>query len=256
MRKLNGMFHIDGDELIKTSNGQPVPEDEPLFILRGRDLLAVTAIIAYREACAHISPPDRIEQLDPVITSGSIGLGESAALVSAFVHKPHGIKCVEHNMQKYLKSDAVISSCGKYRYLLSRVWSEDSPLITWIMLNPSVATAEIDDATIRRCINFSRSWGYGGMEVVNLFALRATDPSVLVTADDPIGPENNYYLQRIPLEHKIIAAWGVHGKLFNRSNTVKYLLVGRAVECLGKCANGEPKHPVRLAAATKLQEWL
>lgn len=47
MRKLNDMFHIDGDRLIKTSNGEPVPEDEPLFIFRGRDELARRVIWEY-----------------------------------------------------------------------------------------------------------------------------------------------------------------------------------------------------------------
>lgn len=49
MRRLNSRFSVDGDELIKTSNGQMVPHDEPLFVLRGRDKLAIDALYAYRE---------------------------------------------------------------------------------------------------------------------------------------------------------------------------------------------------------------
>ncbi len=34
MRKISNRFSVDGDEVIKTSNGEPIPHDEPLLILR------------------------------------------------------------------------------------------------------------------------------------------------------------------------------------------------------------------------------
>ena len=64
MRKLNEMFHIDGERLVKTSNGQAVPEDEPVFILRGRDVLACWTLGKYIDACRFNDvPEDRIESL-------------------------------------------------------------------------------------------------------------------------------------------------------------------------------------------------
>lgn len=44
---LNARFHIEGGKLVKTSNGQPVPPEEPTFILRGRDLLAMPTLATY-----------------------------------------------------------------------------------------------------------------------------------------------------------------------------------------------------------------
>src|SRR5882757_2226662 len=76
----------------------------------------------------------------------------------------------------FLERDAVISDCGKYRYLLRRTWDHSKPRTLFVMLNPSTADAEIDDATIRSCIRLSKEMGYGSFEVVNIFGLRATDP--------------------------------------------------------------------------------
>lgn len=68
MRKLNDMFHIDGEQLVKTSNGQPVPDDEPIFILRGRDSLASWTINKYIDACKDSGvPEDRLEALYQVL---------------------------------------------------------------------------------------------------------------------------------------------------------------------------------------------
>jgi len=38
-------------EIVKTANGTPIPEDEPLFLLRAKDRLAVDALLSYREIC-------------------------------------------------------------------------------------------------------------------------------------------------------------------------------------------------------------
>jgi hypothetical protein len=93
-----------------------------------------------------------------------------------------------------IRSGAVISDCQQYRYSLTRVWAENAPRACFIMLNPSIADATINDPTIRRCIGFAIEMGCGSLEVVNLFAFRATDPKAMKQADDPIGPENDRYL--------------------------------------------------------------
>src|SRR5437868_14686902 len=98
---------------------------------------------------------------------------------------------VSYSMRKSLCTNAraIFDPTGMYRYSLLREWCADSPRVAFIMLNPSTADDRKDDPTIRRCIGFAHSWGFGVLEVVNLFAYRATDSSKLPGGDDPVGPE-------------------------------------------------------------------
>lgn len=155
-----------------------------------------------------------------------------------------------------MKSGADISECGLYRYRLWRRWKRGDSVL-WIMLNPSTADAEQDDPTIRRCISFAESWGCGGIEVVNLFALRATDPKELKAAEDPIGPQNDdILLSRAEAKHRyVIAAWGAHGKLFEREKQVVELLAGMDLYCLGLTKAGYPRHPLYLPKKAEPTIW-
>jgi hypothetical protein len=100
------------------------------------------------------------------------------------------------------------------------------------MLNPSTADADNDDPTIRRCIGYAKEWGFGGIYVVNLFGVRATNPKYLFTAPDPVGAENKYWcetawdLSKYKYEAcglapaPIIAAWGRNGSYMDMENTM------------------------------------
>jgi len=147
---------------------------------------------------------------------------------------------------------ADISECGRYRYSLERVWGdEDGDVVTWVMLNPSTADADSDDPTIRRCMDFSKAWGYSGMAVVNLFAWRATDPAEMKRAVKPVGPRNDevllYYAQN---SHEVIVAWGAHGAYQGRGKRVLSMLRGLPVSDLGWTGSGQPKHPLYLAKSS------
>lgn len=50
-RRLDGKFHVQGSEIVKTSSGEIIPHDEPLWLVRGRDYLAVAAIEHYETLC-------------------------------------------------------------------------------------------------------------------------------------------------------------------------------------------------------------
>ena len=138
---------------------------------------------------------------------------------------------------------AGFSRCGRYRYWLRRIWDPALTHCVFIGLNPSTADATEDDPTLRRCISFARKWGYGSLLMVNLFSLRATDPSVLKLAADPVGPRTDLWLRRATAEtDTIVAAWGNGGLLMNRAMTVHQML--KNPYCLGLTALGMPRHPL------------
>jgi hypothetical protein len=149
-----------------------------------------------------------------------------------------------------MERTAQFSRCGQYRYRLGRRWG-DGPAILWIMLNPSTADAERDDPTIRRCIGFSRAWGFGAMEVVNLFALRTPDTAALRAHTAPIGPRNDRVIRAAaPAARPRIAAWGALPWAASRANEVRTLLGGRWL-CLSQTASGAPRHPLYAAASLR-----
>lgn len=141
-------------------------------------------------------------------------------------------------------SDACISPCGRYRYWLTRRWS-DAPLLAWVMLNPSTADASQDDPTIRRCMGFARGWGYGGIVVVNLFAFRATKPDdVWSEGAAAVGPDNDRHILEQTRDRRVIAAWGTLGNTYRRDSHVMRLLAGRDVHHIGLTKDGHPRHPL------------
>jgi hypothetical protein len=146
---------------------------------------------------------------------------------------------------------AILDITQTYRYLLWRQLTEGHRRhVAWIMLNPSTADASLDDATIRRCISFSRSWGFDRLTVANLFALRSTNPDALREHTDPVGPDNDKYLVELAKgADLIVCAWGNHGALLGRAAQVRELLKDSPLHCLRISKTGQPVHPLYLPAA-------
>lgn len=155
---------------------------------------------------------------------------------------------------------ASLSPCGRYRWSLSRAWDSNllKPWLGFVMLNPSVADADIDDPTIRRCVGFAKTLGFAGVSVRNLFAVRATDPDALYSDPDPVGPENDRaILELVGGCPVVVAAWGVHGHVRGRARQVIDLLAarGQALHCLGVTKGGHPRHPLYLRADAELRPY-
>ena len=154
---------------------------------------------------------------------------------------------------------AKYSADMKYRYFFHRRWEKatrsDLDTIVWVLLNPG--TGDTDGKprrTLAKCINWSKQWGYASLTIVNLFALRSTDPNALIAARDPLGPKNNATIRRVARRaSRVVVAWGDKGALLGRGEQVTAML--KEPHCLGVTARGEPRHPLYLPADTKLRPY-
>ena len=165
-----------------------------------------------------------------------------------------------------LCSEAALSGCRHYRWWLRRQWQPGLPPLVFIGLNPSRADAERDDPTLRRIVGFARQWGFGSVTVLNLFARISPSPALLKRAADPVGPDNDRWLQGAQDGRAAIwLGWGNQGGWRGRDRQVLELLrqglVGEPhresrLLCLGLTALGQPRHPLYAAAATPPQRLL
>lgn len=155
--------------------------------------------------------------------------------------------------------NCIFSPDRQHRYKLWRGWKVgdlftariETGFVQFIGLNPSTADEVKDDPTIRRCVDFSKRWGYGALCMTNLFAFRATDPDDMKDASDPIGPENMTWLRAVAMEADVVvAAWGNHGLFNGQSDVLKKAMHdwGITLHCLRITGSNQPEHPLYLPA--------
>lgn len=161
---------------------------------------------------------------------------------------------------------AYVSDCGKFRYALSRRWGHGRTMV-FIMLNPSIADAFMDDPTIRKCLGFARRNGFEAIEVYNLFAYRATDPKDLKRGGYQVGPENDMVIEIMLAQlldkrdgSKVVCAWGANARdkvIGGRANQLRGNLYLRGVplHVLKLTKDGIPSHPLMLPYSCELTEW-
>lgn len=143
----------------------------------------------------------------------------------------------------YLISTAQISDCGTYRYTLERAWGSGQSRMLVVGLNPSTADWASDDPTTRRCVQFAKREGHDGLLVGNLFAFRTKFPIELKKASMPVGPENDYWLEKLAERAtQVVLAWGNHGRLRGRDQLVAAKFKG--ADCFGITKEGQPTHPL------------
>lgn len=155
-------------------------------------------------------------------------------------------------------SGAAWSTDMKYRFDLWRQWDSHKIRMAFVMLNPSTADDVKNDPTVARCQRRALRLGAGSFHVVNLFALRSTDPSVLYKAEDPIGSHNDQYILKVAeLADLIVCSWGTRGNLKGRADQVRAILEPhrRKLRHLGLTANGEPTHPLYIPYDAELQVY-
>ena len=157
----------------------------------------------------------------------------------------------------FMRRDADISLCGRYRYSLRRTWGDADPLV-FVMLNPSTADAEKDDPTIRRCNGLARREGYSGIVVVNVSPYRATDPRDLAGLDDMTLTGGEWAASRVgaALDGRagpVVVAWGAHPLARRLWRSLP--LGGERLVCLGVTKDGSPRHPLYVRSDAPLVPW-
>lgn len=149
----------------------------------------------------------------------------------------------------YIDKGAEFSECGKYRYCLRRVWDTNLPFVMCIGLNPSTANHEDDDPTIRNLVELLNKSGYGGLFMMNLFALISSNPNDLRECPDPIK-DNDIWLHSMASRcDDVIFCWGAFKQADYRAK--KIIQKFPVALCFGKTATGKPIHPL---AATVWQK--
>ena len=137
-------------------------------------------------------------------------------------------------------SGAIFSDCRKYRYALWRTWDEEKPILSVIGLNPSTANETMDDPTIKRVKAIARNLGYGGIVMLNLFAIISPDPKVLKSTADPLG-DNDRWLKEYG-SGDVVFAWGNFKEATGRAKEVSAMFPNAKAFYINK--NGSPKHPL------------
>ncbi len=163
------------------------------------------------------------------------------------------------------ESDASFSSCRKYRWWLTRYLGVRSKKLVFIGLNPSGANETQEDPTLRRLMNFARSWSYGQIIVLNLFGRISKSPSTLRKTSNPIGKFNNNLLKVCLFKWSrnsnfdLWLGWGAGGTfrnqnlfLINYLSCVKDYRLDRfpfsyGALSLGQTKAGHPRHPLYLS---------
>jgi len=160
---------------------------------------------------------------------------------------------------------------GRYRYQLRRTIDPfDGPAAVFVMLNPSTAAAARDDPTIRRLRGFAARWACSELIVVNLFALRSTNPAAIFAAPDPVGPDNDAFIaaavDRVAGGRgTLVCAWGAAGRdkwgramVDDRAAAVENHIRSRGVTplVLRLTKGGRPEHPLYIPAETTPVPWI
>lgn len=147
----------------------------------------------------------------------------------------------------------VLSEDALYEYRADRWWAE-GPRLVFVGCNPSLITWQAGarlDPTSANCEAIAQRDGYAGVTMLNLWALRGTDPRELCGHPDPIGPGwAEAFDEAVRDVGFVVGAWGTAP--YNAGMPVARRRIAEVVDrlaalrlemhCLGQTADGEPRH--------------
>jgi hypothetical protein len=141
-----------------------------------------------------------------------------------------------------------LSTCGRYRYLLRLPTGIANDRIALLIgANPSTATAERFDPTIRRWVKYCRRLGYGWAWTCNVRAWRETHPGKVPNDELAIGPLNDeWILAAAESADLVVCGWGRLGGERGWQVTRSLLATGVMLYSLRVNQDGTPGHPLYL----------
>jgi hypothetical protein len=155
-----------------------------------------------------------------------------------------------------MNNDCIFSSDRKYRYLLKHVWDNNNKNeISWIGLNPSTADEKKLDPTLRKIKGFSNIYGFGSFWMLNLFALRSTDPAELYKDEFPVGSDNNKWILDITSKtNVVVCCWGSTGVFLDRYKKVLEILNPDKLYYINLTKSDQPNHPLYMSYKEEIKK--
>jgi hypothetical protein len=148
------------------------------------------------------------------------------------------------------------------RFILGEIGEKN---LICIGINPSTATPEALDNTLKKVKNFAHSNGYDGWIMLNVYPQRATNPKHIHNEMElTIHEENLKHLQFLVQEHPNFDVWASWGILINKRPFLKTCLKDVA-NVLGLNRNWlhlneltkkqHPKHPLYLPYNSEFKKF-
>lgn len=148
----------------------------------------------------------------------------------------------------------IIDKDNKNRFLLGQIKDITKDTILWFGINPSTATPDKLDNTIKKIIKISKNNNYDNWLVANIYPKRATNPDLL---DENVNKELHLYnlevIKRVLEEYKNITIVFAYGNIITIRdylniclNDIKNLInqYNVDIKIIDYTKQGHPKHPL------------
>lgn len=158
------------------------------------------------------------------------------------------------------RGEVVRAKGRRFVLVRSQGWpppANNAHTVAFVGVNPSNADAASDDHTVRRCWAYAKRDGAAHLVMLNLCAVRSTDPVMLVVEDRMSDSEHAAVAEVARAAHRVVVAWGVPGgeSFPRRIKQVLGALGDAPLWCLGCTKAGHPRHPSRLASVVAFEPW-
>lgn len=148
----------------------------------------------------------------------------------------------------------IVSDCQKYQYFRFYSINQDAKKPLGIVgLNPSFIKNG-KNSTVSILSQIALREGYDSLIITNLYGYITPNPKDLKTVDDPVGPENDVWIQDMAKAcDKVLCIWGNSGSEY-RIDKILPLIKNKAYT-IGLTKSGRPRHVLHTKKDVKLKKY-